>query len=100
MQAVNTFYSVALSDATIIEKMSILNTKEEDFVATKDKIDQLEQTRLNYLREVGESQEAIQAEDKAFSELDTWMSEFYAVAKIAMEDEPQLFESLGILLRN
>jgi hypothetical protein len=47
------------------------------------------------LREVGESEDLTQQKDGAFSKLDEWMSEFYAVAKIALEDHPQLLESLG-----
>jgi hypothetical protein len=31
----------------------------------------------------------------AFANLDDWMREIYAVAEIALEDHPQLLESLG-----
>jgi len=52
------------------------------------------------LREVGESQDATKIKDAAFVKMDDWMSEFYAVAKIALEDNPQLLESLGKLVRS
>jgi hypothetical protein len=63
-------------------------------------ITNVEIARSAYLREKGESQDATQLKDKAFANLDDWMSEFYAVAKIALEDSPQLLESLGKLVRN
>ena len=31
----------------------------------------------------------------AFDAMDDWMSEFYAVARIALEEKPQLLEVLG-----
>ncbi len=33
--------------------------------------------------------------DAAFAKIDDWMSEFYAEAKIELEDNPQLLEALG-----
>jgi len=63
-------------------------------------ITEMENLRTEYLKEVGESQEATKAKDEAFAKVDDWMSEFFSVAKIAMEDKPQLLESLGILVRS
>ena len=60
----------------------------------------LEAARSKYLREKGESQDATKLKDKAFGEIDEWMSEFYAVAKIALEENPQLLESLGKFVRS
>ncbi|WP_439182311.1 hypothetical protein [Carboxylicivirga taeanensis] len=51
--------------------------------------------RTTYLLEVGESEAATKAKDEALGKLDRWMSEFYAVARIALEDQPQLLEALG-----
>jgi hypothetical protein len=55
---------------------------------------------LLQVQEIGESQEATRGKDKALAELEEWMSDFYAVARIAMEDQPQLLESLGLLVRS
>lgn len=52
------------------------------------------------MKEKGESQDATKLKDTAFGELDDWMREFYAVAKIALEDNPQLLESLEKFVRN
>ena len=63
-------------------------------------ITDLEAARAEYLREKGESQDSTKIKDAAFAKIDDWMSEFYAVAKIALEDNPQLLESLGKLVRS
>jgi hypothetical protein len=48
------------------------------------------------LKEKGEAQAATEARDKALDNLQEWMSDYIAVARIALEDEPQLMEMLGI----
>ena len=58
-------------------------------------ITELESARAEYLKEVGESQDATKAKNAAFAKMDDWMSEFYAVARIGLEENPQLIEALG-----
>src|SRR5690606_10522184 len=47
-----------------------------------------------------ESQNATKLKDAAFARVDDWMKEFYFIAKIALEESPQLAESLGRLVRS
>ena len=49
----------------------------------------------NYTKEKGESQQATKDKDDALVALEKWVREFYSVAKIALEDKPQLMEALG-----
>lgn len=63
-------------------------------------ISELETARAVYLKEKGESQDATKIKDAAFAKTDDWMSEFYAVAKIGLEDNPQLLEALGKTVRS
>ncbi len=56
--------------------------------------------RTKYEKESGESQQATQDKNKAFVDMDKWVREFYAVAKIALEDKPQLLESIGKDMRS
>lgn len=53
-----------------------------------------------YVQEKGESQQATQDKNKAFDAVSKWISEFYAVAKIALEAQPQLLESVAKLVRS
>jgi hypothetical protein len=48
----------------------------------------------------GAAQQATSEQNKAMEALDYWMGAFIRVAKVALRDEPQLLEKLGILKRN
>jgi hypothetical protein len=95
-----TFYNGVRSNAAHLAKLLLFKITEEEITSCITEINALETTRTLYLREVGESQEATKSKDKALAELEEWMSDFYAVAKVAMEDQPQLLESLGLLVRS
>jgi hypothetical protein len=95
LETVKKFYTVAVSDTEIQSKLNRLKLTTEELNGTILLISNLELARSEYLREKGESQDSTKLKDQAFGEIDEWMSEFYAVAKIALEDNPQLLESLG-----
>lgn len=63
-------------------------------------VTQTQQAYADYIREKGESQQATQNKNKAFDAVTKWVNEFYAVAKIALEDQPQLLESVAKLVRS
>ena len=100
LETVKKFYTVAMVDTEIQSKLARLKITTEEINGTIQLITNLELARAEYLREKGESQDSTKSKDKAFGEIDDWMSEFYAVAKIALEDNPQLLESLGIFVRS
>ena len=100
LETVKKFYTVASSDTDVQSKLVRLKITTEELNGTIELISNLELARAEYLREKGESQDATKLKDKAFEEIDDWMSEFYAVAKIALEDKPQLLESLGKFVRS
>lgn len=62
-------------------------------------ISEVKDARYSYLKEKSENQQATIDKDDALTKLDDWMDDFYAVAKIALEDEPQFLEALGITVR-
>lgn len=100
METVKKFYTEMLSDTTLQEKIARLKVSAEDLNAANTLVNELEAARSEYLREKGESQDATTEKDTVFSKLDDWMSEFYAVARIALEDNIQLLEALGVIVRN
>ena len=100
LETVKKFYAVASADSDIQSKLVRLKITTEELNGTIELISNLELARAEYLREKGESQDATKLKDKAFGEIDDWMSEFYAVAKIALEDNLQLLESLGKFVRS
>lgn len=100
LETVRKFYTVTASDTDIQGKLARLKITPEDITSTNTKITELEKARAEYLREKGESQDATKAKDAAFAKMDDWMSEFYAVAKIGLEEKPQLLEALGKIVKS
>lgn len=100
LEVVKKFYSVAIGNTAIENKLLRLKVTSTDLANAVAEIGALTSARAEYLREKGESQNSTKSKDKAFGEIDDWMSEFYAVAKIALEDKPQLLESLGKFVRS
>jgi len=94
LETVKKFYDEA-SDSKIIERLSRLKITAEDITECNNLVAAVENARAEYLREVGESQDATKEKDNAMARMQTWMSEFYAVARIALEDHPQLLEVLA-----
>ncbi|RUT78560.1 hypothetical protein DLK05_08255 [Ancylomarina longa] len=95
-----TFYSEIIADENVQSKLARFKFTKEEAESSLASIADLEACRLTYLREIGESQEATRVKDNTFAELDHWMQDFYTVAKIAMEEKPQLLEAIGILVRS
>ena len=95
VESVKKFYSVSTTDTEIQSKLARLAITPEQLTAANTLLGELETARGEYLKEKGESQDATKAKDAAFTKIDDWMSEFYAVAKIGLEDNPQLLEALG-----
>jgi hypothetical protein len=60
----------------------------------------VETANLVQTKEKGESQNATKVRDAAVDSLSAWLSDFIAISRIALEEEPQLLESLGILQRS
>jgi hypothetical protein len=99
LEAAKKFYSVAAADTDIQSKLARLKISTDDLAAANKAISELETARAEYLKEKGESQDATKDKDSAFAKMDDWMSEFYAVARIGLEDNPQLLEALGKVVR-
>jgi len=100
LEIVKKFYTEVLADTTLQTKLSRLKVSVEDLNAANTLITELETARAVYMKEKDESQDATTAKDNVFAKLDSWMSEFYAVARIALEDNIQLLEALGVIVRN
>jgi len=100
LEIVKKFYTEMLSDTALQTKLSRLKVSVEDLNAANTLKTELETARALYMKEKGESQDATTAKETVFAKLDSWMSEFYAVARIALEDNIQLLEALEVIVRN
>ncbi len=100
METMKTFYNVLNSNSAMLDKLLIFKVLPADVTTALTMLAETEATRSAYLIETGESQDATKAKDKSFEIIDSWMREFVAVAKIALEDNPQLLESLALFVRS
>lgn len=100
LESAKIFYGVAATDQDVLNKLGRLKLGAADIATGNTLINELEMARTEYLREKGESQDATKLKDAAFSKIRDWMSDFYEVAKIGLEDNPQLLESLGKMVRS
>lgn len=95
----NTFYTNLLSDETLKIKLAMFGITEEKLNAAKLLIDDVETANANHKREKGEAEQATRERDEAIEILDDWISDYKAIAKIALAAKSQLLENLGILAR-
>ena len=94
------FYNNALSNKEILSGLQEFGITEKKIKAGLADLKAIEAANLIQEKEKGEAQAATQKRDAALDELQDWMSDFRAIAKIALEDDPQRLESLGIMARS
>lgn len=88
------FYTALLADTEAQSKLARFNITNEKLLAAQAQVEQ--SFSLNNLQEQekGEAQEATQARNSAIEAFSEWLSDFKTVARIALEDTPQLLEAL------
>jgi hypothetical protein len=94
------FYDETTVDTDVQAKLARLKVTPEELAAGKTLVGEVKSARATYLREIGESEAATKQKDAAIAEMEDWMREFYAVAEIALEDNPQLLEALGKIVKS
>lgn len=100
IQEMKEFYSVLNTTETLKTAVATLKITAENITQQLANLTQVEKDYATYLAEKGESQQATKDKNKAFAELEKWVNKFYRVAKIALEDRPQLLESLGKFIKS
>lgn len=100
LETVNLFYNLLNTNAAILAKLAPLQVTQEHVTALIADLNTLEDLRAAYIQAKGNAQNATKTKNKAFKDLEKWMSDFYAVARLALEDEPQLLESLGKIVKS
>lgn len=80
------------------KEMQKLGIKSEELVQTKAMVASLVELRAQRLQCKGEAESTTQRRNQALAELTTWKQEFVRVAKMALKDDPQLLEVLGIVV--
>ena len=96
LETVNTFYTVSGVDIQIKDALATMSVTTEQINKQKTDLVELEKEHIDFVRERGESQDATAQKNKAFDDLKDWLSNFKAIAKIALKEHPQLLEALLI----
>ncbi|WP_109831895.1 hypothetical protein [Reichenbachiella versicolor] len=91
------FVHNVLEDANFLQTYAQFGINQEDFEDFRVQVDQLIKNLASRDTEVGEAQQATQLRDNALEELMDWMSDFKVFARIALEQQPQMLEALGIV---
>ena len=94
------FYDNLLANPPLAAKLGQYGYPEARLKAEQALVAAVRQAINVQLKETGEAQAATQARDKAFDALDVWVSGFRAICKIALANEPQRLEQLGIVVLN
>ncbi len=94
------FYQMIKDNEEIQTKISVIKITPEVVDECLAKHQSLLTKRAEFEKESGESQEATKSKNAALIELKDWMEDFDNIAKVALYDEPQLLEALGIFVRS
>lgn len=100
LEETRAFYQLLDTSETLRNQLKQLKITEQDIKNQLQLLGEVEKSYADYQKEKGESQQATKDKDNAFDALDKWVSRFHKIAKIALEDKPQLLESVGKFVRS
>lgn len=94
------FYTQALSRPDLLDQLDDLNVTPAKLQAGLALVTALEAARETQQNQIGLKQNSTETRDSVLADVRAWLSKYLAVAELALEDEPQLLESLGVLVRS
>ena len=94
------FYDNLVAGPAMKARMAKFGYPEARLVAEQKLVADLRQAVNVQLMESGEAQASTLTRDKALDALDAWASDFKAICKVALADDPQRMEQLGVLVLN
>ena len=88
------FYNGLSNNIELQAKVARLKLTQEGITKALELIEQVNLLRSEFLKELGESQLSRKTKDEALATIELWMRDFYAVAKIALDDKVKLLKAL------
>lgn len=88
------FYNGLMNNPELQAKVARLKLTQEGITKALELIEQVNLLRSEFLKELGESQLSRKTKDEALAAIELWMRDFYAVAKIALDDKVKLMKAL------
>ncbi len=90
------FYTTALGNPEILTTLAGFGFSESQLQADLALVAALESARSQREVESGAVQDATQSKAQAITALERWMREFFTIARLALEENPQRLEMLGL----
>lgn len=100
LEEMRAFYQVLDTTSALLTPLAQLKITPERVKTQLQNLTETDKKYADYMQEKGESQQATKDKNDAFDALDKWVSKFHKIAKIALEDKPQLLESIGKFVRS
>lgn len=97
LEQASVFYDNGLDSPEALTALLEYNITEDKMKAGQALVNQTAVALKKQFKELGEAQRATKQRDKAFDLMEDWMAKFIAIARIALEDDPQLLEIMGII---
>ena len=96
---VRKFYAGLSENPELINKLSVYKITEAEISEGLELVNEVAVAYALYTDLKGESQMTTELKNASFKELNQWMRNFYAIARIAFRDQPQQLESFGIVVK-
>lgn len=100
LEEIEILYTELDKDENYKKEVLKLKITQEQITEQLAKLAEAKNAYAKYTTEKGESQQATKDKTQAFGFFEKWVRDFYTIAKIALEDKPQLLESLGKFMRS
>ena len=94
IETIRTFYSGLSQNLELQGKLAKLKITPDGLTHALELLDQVNILRSEFQKELGESQLSRKTKDEALAAIELWMRDFYAVAKIALDDKVKLMKAL------
>jgi len=93
-----TFYTNVLANQDYKAAMANFGITQKKLLAALNLVIKADDALAHYKKATGEAQNATERRNIAIKALEEWMKDFIAIAKIALEDQPQMMEVLGVIV--
>jgi hypothetical protein len=90
------FYANALADRAILDRLAAFGITQSALATGQLHVEAIGTGDAARHQRKGAAQDATRARDAALAALDAWMSDFVKIARVALQDRPQLLEQLGV----
>jgi len=94
IELIRKFYTGLSKNQEQQAKVAKLKITPEGIAKALELLETVNTLRSEFMKELGESQLSRKTKDEALAAIELWMRDFYAVAKIALDDKVELMKAL------